>query len=145
MGSGEEISTPVQSISIPMRYAVLLRDLRLSVPVFDDKFNPDEFSTIFGALKGLQVRMMKFEHNLDKIELGMNKLEHRIDSMEQHMDELHNLMDPESPPEQQDPQQQEQQELHYCIEDCPRDNIIPQECEPREKPELLIKELPMTT
>lgn len=58
------------------------------------------------------------------------------------MDELHNLMDPESPPEQQDPQQQQEQQEHYYIEDCPQDNIIPQECEPCDKPELLTKELP---
>nr|PNR54588.1 hypothetical protein PHYPA_008265 [Physcomitrium patens] len=50
--------------------------------LFDDNFNLDRFSTIFGALKCMQVHMEKFEHNLDTIELGMNKLEHRIDNME---------------------------------------------------------------
>lgn len=53
------------------------------------------------------------------------------------MDELHNLMDPESPLEQQD--DQEKQQEHYYIEDCPRDNI-PQECEPCDKPPLLTPE-----
>nr|PNR60251.1 hypothetical protein PHYPA_003044 [Physcomitrium patens] len=86
MGIGE-FPAP-HTISIPMRYAILLRDLRLSFPVCDDSFNPDDFSTIFGALKCLQVRMGKFEHNLDTIELGMSKLEHRIDNMELLMEQL---------------------------------------------------------
>ncbi|KAG0560724.1 hypothetical protein M758_9G007500 [Ceratodon purpureus] len=133
MGTGE-FPTP-QAVSIPMRYAVLLRDLRLSVPVFDDNFNPEEFATIFGALKGLQVRMVNFEHNLDKIELGMSKLEHRIDKMELHMEQLQKELDgdPDSP----SPTSQHHHDVvnmqmpmqinapHFYLEDRPPSSPIP--------------------
>jgi hypothetical protein len=129
MGTGE-FPAP-HAVSIPMRYAVLLRDLRLSVPVFDDNFNPEEFSTIFGALKGLQVRMVNFEHNLDKIELGMNKLEHRIDKMEHHMAQLQKELDfvecDQDSPYYASPAHGAMimnTQQHYYIEDCPS-SIIP--------------------
>ena len=78
----------LHSISIPMHYAVLLRDLRLSVPVFDNNFNKEAFTMISGALQVLQQRMSKLDHNLDRFDCGMNQLEQRIHRMETRMEKL---------------------------------------------------------
>lgn len=78
----------LHSISIPMHYAVLLRDLRLSVPVFDNNFNKEAFTMISGALQVLQQRMSKLDHNLDRFDCSMNQLEQRIHRMETRMEKL---------------------------------------------------------
>lgn len=76
-----------------MQYAVLLRDLRLSVPVFDKNFEKDHFSNIFVTLRNFEHRMQNFEHHMDKIEYAMGKLEHRIDKMERRMVKLQTELD----------------------------------------------------
>lgn len=78
----------LHSMSIPMHYAVLLRDLRLSVPVFDNDFNKEAFTMISGALQVLQQRMSKLDHGLDRFDCGMQRLEQRIQRMQARMEKL---------------------------------------------------------
>lgn len=65
-----------------------MRDLRLSVPVFDNNFNKEAFTMISGALQVLQQRLSKLDHNLDRFDCGMNQLEQRIHRMETRMEKL---------------------------------------------------------